>query len=118
MSAIATLSLTELPAIIDPCRMPRAELPGTGCRGARSTSRRSGGRFGCRRAHSRRWYRSSTGQFDAPAGVAVDGSGNVFVAETYNDRLQKFDNIGFHDGPAVSFDKTDTRFLRAVRVGS
>ena len=26
--------------------------------------------------------------------------------------------VNFHEGPAVSFDKTDTRFLRAVRGGS
>jgi tripartite motif-containing protein 71 len=30
------------------------------------------------------------GQFNFPYGVAVDGSGNVFVAEYNNDRVQKF----------------------------
>jgi len=34
------------------------------------------------------------GQFNYPAGVAVDGSGNVFVADTDNSRIQKFDNGG------------------------
>ena len=28
-------------------------------------------------------------QFDAPVGVAVDGEGNIFVADTYNDRIRK-----------------------------
>src|SRR5207302_1702605 len=34
------------------------------------------------------------GQFANPTGVAVDGSGNVFVADSGNDRIQKFTNTG------------------------
>jgi DNA-binding beta-propeller fold protein YncE len=34
------------------------------------------------------------GEFIWPAGVAVDSSGNVFVVDTYNDRIQKFDSNG------------------------
>jgi hypothetical protein len=30
------------------------------------------------------------GQFDLPFGIAVGGSDNVFVADTYNHRIQKF----------------------------
>src|SRR5207249_9828560 len=37
---------------------------------------------------------SGPGQFGGPVGVAVDGSGNVFVADEFNDRIQKFDNGG------------------------
>jgi DNA-binding beta-propeller fold protein YncE len=37
---------------------------------------------------------SGIGQFRAPLGVAVDGSGNVFVADLYNNRVQVFDNNG------------------------
>lgn len=37
---------------------------------------------------------SGPGQFQYPEGVAVDGSGNVFVADTQNTRVQKFDNNG------------------------
>src|SRR5262249_8598108 len=37
---------------------------------------------------------SGDGQFDFPIGIAVDGSGNVFVADTGNFRIQKFDNTG------------------------
>jgi len=33
---------------------------------------------------------SGNGQFDRPEGVAVDSSGNVYVADTYNHRIQKF----------------------------
>ena len=34
------------------------------------------------------------GRFNNPTGIAVDGEGNVYVADTGNDRIQKFDNTG------------------------
>ena len=34
------------------------------------------------------------GQFDSPAGIAVDGSGNVLVADTNNGRIEKFSARG------------------------
>jgi sugar lactone lactonase YvrE len=34
------------------------------------------------------------GEFDYPRGIAVDTAGNVFVADTGNDRVQKFDSNG------------------------
>ena len=37
---------------------------------------------------------SGDGQFNNPQGVAVDGSGNVYVADTYNNRVQKFSSSG------------------------
>ncbi len=38
---------------------------------------------------------SGDGQFDQPQGIAVDGSGNVFVTEgSHNTRIQKFTNTG------------------------
>jgi tripartite motif-containing protein 71 len=37
---------------------------------------------------------SGHGQFFSPQGVAVDTSGNVFVTDGSNDRVQKFTNNG------------------------
>jgi tripartite motif-containing protein 71 len=38
---------------------------------------------------------ATNGQFNEPHGVAVDSSGNVYVAEGYNNRLQKFSSDPF-----------------------
>ena len=37
---------------------------------------------------------SGKGQFDSPTGIAVDGSGNVLVADTGNGRIEKFSPTG------------------------
>jgi tripartite motif-containing protein 71 len=37
---------------------------------------------------------SSKGQFDSPTGIAVDGNGNVLVADTNNGRIEKFSPTG------------------------
>jgi DNA-binding beta-propeller fold protein YncE len=37
---------------------------------------------------------SRKSQFDSPAGIAVDGSGNVLVADTNNGRIEKFSPTG------------------------
>lgn len=41
---------------------------------------------------------SASGQFNAPRGVATDGAGNLFVADTNNNRVQKFDAAGNYLG--------------------
>ena len=37
---------------------------------------------------------SEDGQFDTPAGVALDGDGNVYVTDTRNHRIQVFNSEG------------------------
>ena len=37
---------------------------------------------------------SDKGQFDSPTGIAVDGSGNILVADTGNRRIEKFSPTG------------------------
>ena len=39
-------------------------------------------------------FGSGNGLFISPTGVAADGAGNVYVADTYNDLIQKFDSDG------------------------
>ncbi|PYE61986.1 NHL repeat-containing protein, partial [Aneurinibacillus soli] len=34
------------------------------------------------------------GEFNSPKGIAVDSSGNVYVVDTNNNRIQKFDSSG------------------------
>ena len=37
---------------------------------------------------------TGNGELNQPFGVATDGSGNVYVADTFNHRIQKFDASG------------------------
>jgi streptogramin lyase len=37
---------------------------------------------------------SANNQFDSPRGIAVDSSGKIYVADTYNDRIQIFNSDG------------------------
>ena len=37
---------------------------------------------------------TADGQFNSPRGIAFDSSGNIYVSESNNDRIQKFDSTG------------------------
>ena len=39
-------------------------------------------------------FGSGDGQFNFPEGIAVDSSGNIYVADTSNNRVQKFNSVG------------------------
>jgi len=43
---------------------------------------------------SRKHNQSAPGTFSLPEGVAVDGDGNVYVTDTFNDRVEMFDADG------------------------
>ena len=47
-------------------------------------------------SYDRQWgdYGYFSGQIQYPSNVAVDAAGNVYVTDTYNARVQKFDNAG------------------------
>src|SRR4249919_3565176 len=42
----------------------------------------------------RQWGEPTDGSFRSPDGIATDSSGNVYVADASNNRIQKFDSSG------------------------
>jgi Caspase domain/Pentapeptide repeats (8 copies)/NHL repeat len=59
---------------------------------------------------------SGDGQFNMPAGVAVDSSGNVYVTDFGNDRIQKFNSNGAFITKWGSPGKADGQFNCPVGV--
>jgi DNA-binding beta-propeller fold protein YncE len=63
---------------------------------------------------------SGSGQFDFPYGIAVDDSGNAYVADTENHRIQKYRLISGPDtavsSPRVSAKKKQTQKGSAIKV--
>jgi streptogramin lyase len=59
-----------------------------------------------------KWGTSGTGngEFDSPYGVAVDASGNVYVSDRFNFRVQKFDSSGTYLTQWGSFGSGDGQF--------
>lgn len=59
---------------------------------------------------------SGPGQFSNPRGISVDTRGTVYVADTGNDRIQRFDADGRLLGVAGRFGRGDGEFNRPTDV--
>jgi sugar lactone lactonase YvrE len=59
-----------------------------------------------------KWGNSTDGdgQFSNPQGVAIDSSGNVYVADTWNHRIQKFNSSGGFMSKWGSLGSSDGQF--------
>jgi len=55
-------------------------------------------------------FGAADGQFVLPRGVAVDGSGNIYVADVGNNRFQVFNSAGVHQLSFGSFGAADGQF--------
>jgi tripartite motif-containing protein 71 len=56
-------------------------------------------------------YGTADGQFKTPSGIAIDTSGNVYVADVLNHRIQKFTNDGRFITKWGSYGTADGQFL-------
>ena len=61
---------------------------------------------------------SGAGAFFEPSGIAVDPLGNVFVADTGNDRLQKFDSRGRYASEVGGFGWDPGQFNQPTDVAT
>jgi len=52
------------------------------------------------------------GQFNYPFSIAVDSSSNVYVSDTFNDRIHKFRSSGTFLAPAELFDDRGTSSIK------
>lgn len=59
---------------------------------------------------------SGDGQFNIPYGISVDGSGNVWVADGFNGRVQRFDTSGAFRGVLGGAGTGPGQFLVATDV--
>ncbi|MDQ6422854.1 S-layer homology domain-containing protein [Paenibacillus sp. LHD-117] len=62
------------------------------------------------------WEYDMNGKFAYPVGIASDGSGNVYVADTNNNRIQKFDSSGIFVNAWGSYGNGDGQFIEPAGV--
>lgn len=65
-------------------------------------------------------FGSGNGQFDDPRGVMVDSSGNVYVADSGNDRIQKLSSAGVYQAKIGSSGtgNSEFRFVNDLTFGN
>ncbi len=56
------------------------------------------------------------GMFDNPRGLAIDSNANIYIADTYNNRIQKFDTSGNFIGNIGSVSNQDLIAAYTVKV--
>ncbi len=78
--------------------------------------RRNGGAWEVR--HVRTWGRKGTGpgEFDGPLGITLDSAGNLWVADGYNHRLQRFSRDGDFLGVVGRFGRGAGEFVTPTWV--
>jgi DNA-binding beta-propeller fold protein YncE len=64
---------------------------------------------------------SGKGQFDSPRGIAMDGAGNIFIADTGNGRIEKFSpngtfitSIGITDPNGIAIDHAGNIYVAEI----
>jgi sugar lactone lactonase YvrE len=62
-------------------------------------------------------YGTGPGQFNQPQGVALDAAGNVYVTDTYNHRVQVFDNNGGFLMQWGGYGSSPGQFYRPMGIG-
>jgi sugar lactone lactonase YvrE len=60
-------------------------------------------------SYAYQWGRNpiANGQFDAPLGVTTDSSGNIYVADRQNNRIQKFNSSGVYQSQFGAYGSGD-----------
>lgn len=60
---------------------------------------------------------SGNGQFNQPRGITADSNGNIWVADGFNGRVQRFNTSGVHQSTLGSVGTAPGQFLVATSLG-
>ena len=61
---------------------------------------------------------SANGEFNGPCGIAIDSTGNIFVADTGNNRIQEFDSSGNYSSTYNAPLETNSFIPFAIAINS